>query len=170
MLSLLRPKVNPAVQTLHAAIMQGSRHESFYARHAVPDTLDGRFGLVAVHAFLVLRCLRGAHEALAQQIFDRLFAQIDLNLRELGVGDLGVGKRVRVMAEALYGCMSAYEAGLKSDDDVLYRALANNLYGTLPEAPKLETVQPVIAYIRENACLLEKQLPDDTVIVWRHHE
>lgn len=170
MLSLLRPKVNPAVPALHEAIVAGSRYESFYTSCGVPDTLDGRFGLLTVHAFLVLRSLRGSHEGLAQQIFDRLFAQLDLNLREQGVGDMGVGKRVRAMAEAMYGSMGAYEAGLKGDDEMLYRALANNLYGTLPAAPERAVVQPVITYMRRNAALLEKQLPDDTEIKWSHDD
>lgn len=158
MLSLFRPKVNPAVVALHEAIVAGSRVESFYTRHGVPDTVDGRFGLLALHTFLVLRRLRGVADNLAQDVFDRIFTQLDLNLRELGVGDLGVGKRVRAMAESLYGSMSAYEAALKSDDDALYRALANNLFGTLPEAPPREAVQPIINYIRASVASIDAQL------------
>lgn len=162
MLSLFRPKVNPAIHALHDAIVRSSRVESFYTQHQVPDTVDGRYGLLVVHAFLVLRRLRGEADALAQQVFDSIFAQFDLNLRELGVGDLGVGKRVRAMAEAMYGSLSAYETGLKSDgDEALYRALANNLYGTLPAAPAPATVQPVIAYMREAARLIGQQPLDD---------
>lgn len=158
MLSLLRSKTNPAVYALQDAIVAGSRRESFYTRLGVPDTLDGRFGLLAIHAFLVLRRLRGVADDLAQQVFDRLFAQLDLNLRELGVGDLGVGKRVRAMAEALYGCMSVYEAALKnSDDEALHRALANNLFGTLGEAPSRSMTQPFIDYIRHASAAIEAQ-------------
>ena len=162
MLSLFRSKVNPAIHALHDAIVRGSRAESFYTRHQVPDTVDGRYGLLVVHAFLVLRRLRGVADELAQQVFDSIFAQLDLNMREWGVGDLGVGKRVRAMAEAMYGSMSAYEAGIKTEsDEALYRALANNLYGTLPVAPAPGTVQPVIAYMREAAALIERQPLDE---------
>lgn len=157
MLSLFRKKANPAVSLLHESIVEASRHDSFYTRLGVPDTLDGRFGLLAVHAFLVLRRLRGSADGLAQEVFDSIFAQLDLNLRELGVGDLGVGKRIRVMAEALYGSMAAYEAALKGDDEAMYRALANNLFGTLPVAPEHSATQPLIDYIRRNAAFIEGQ-------------
>ncbi len=163
MLSLFRSKVNPAVGALHESIVAGSRVESFYTRLGVPDTVDGRFGLLALHTFLVLRRLRGVADDLAQEIFDRIFAQLDLNLRELGVGDLGVGKRVRAMAESLYGSMSAYEAALKSDDEALHRALANNLFGTLPEAPSHDMTKPIIAYIRAAAASIEAQ-PIEAII------
>lgn len=153
MLSLFKRRSSPAIPALHDAVVAASRAESFYLSAGVPDTLDGRFGLLAVHAFLVMRNLRGRADNLAQLLFDRIFSQLDLNLRELGVGDMGVGKRVRVMGEAFYGSLSAYEAALKQGDEALYKALCNNLYGTLPEAPTRATVQPVIDYIKRNADL-----------------
>lgn len=90
--------------------MEASRSESFYAQKGVPDTLDGRFALIVLHAFLVLRRLRGQHDALSQELFDLIFAQIDIiNLREKGVGDVGLSLRLRAMAESLYGSLSAYD-------------------------------------------------------------
>lgn len=158
MLSLFRAKVNPAAARLHESVVTASRREAFYLGMNVPDTVDGRFGMLAIHAFLVLRRLRGVADELAQQVFDRIFAQLDLNLRELGVGDLGVGKRVRAMAEALYGSMAAYEAALKAgDDEALYRALANNLYGTLPAPPERGAVQPMINYLHRANAAIEAQ-------------
>src|SRR5258708_35195892 len=68
---------------------------------------------------------------LSQDLFDTMFADMDRSLREMGVGDLGVGRRVRAMAEALYGRMAAYEAGLAADDATLSAALRRNLYGSL---------------------------------------
>src|SRR5258708_13546969 len=68
---------------------------------------------------------------LSQDLFDTMFADMDRSLREMGVGDLGVGRRVRAMAEALYGRMAAYEAGLAADDATLSAALRRDLYGSL---------------------------------------
>src|SRR5258708_37092822 len=67
---------------------------------------------------------------LSQDLFDTMFADMDRSLREMGVGDLGVGRRVRAMAEALYGRMAAYEAGLAADAAPLSAGLGRSPYGT----------------------------------------
>lgn len=96
----LKPVASPA-EELYAAIVERSRDPRFYAAHGVPDSLDGRFEMVALHAYLVLRRLRAggpAAEQAAQALVDVLFADMDANLREMSAGDLGVGKRVKRMA------------------------------------------------------------------------
>lgn len=148
---------SPAAPRLHQAVVEASRRDSFFLAGQVPDTLDGRFEVMALHAALLLRRLRGQDDKLAQEIFDAIFAQIDLNLREMGVGDLGVGKRVRAMAEGLYGRMAAYETALMTDDEALYKALANNLFGTLPETPSRQQTQPFIDYIHASVAHLDAQ-------------
>src|SRR5258708_38562126 len=86
---------------------------------------------------------------LSQDLFDTMFADMDRSLREMGVGDLGVGRRVRAMAEALYGRMAAYEAGLAADDATLSAALRRNLYGSLgADAPAAGAA--LCAYVRSS--------------------
>jgi cytochrome b pre-mRNA-processing protein 3 len=130
----------------------------FYACFGVPDTLDGRFDLVALHVFLVLQRLRqegAGAKTLAQGLFDVMFADMDQSLRELGVGDLGVGRRVKAMAQALYGRIAAYEEGLGSNDQVLAAALQRNLFGTVtPRPPELAAL---CAYLRREAAALTRQ-------------
>jgi cytochrome b pre-mRNA-processing protein 3 len=118
---------------LYVAAVKAARDPRFYGRGlGVPDTLDGRFDLVGLHAFLVIERLRRDAEPgpkLAQAVFDAMFADMDVNLRELGVGDLSVGKRVRAMWEAFHGRAAAYGAALTADDsDELATALARNLW------------------------------------------
>jgi cytochrome b pre-mRNA-processing protein 3 len=125
------------VRMLYGRIVAQARLPVFYERWEVPDSLDGRFELVALHCFLVLRRLRKdgqATGAFRQQLFDWMFADMDAGLRELGVGDLGVGRRVKDMARAFYGRIAAYDRGLDRGGAVLTDALRRNLYGTVDPA------------------------------------
>lgn len=129
---------------LYRAAAMAARHPAFFDRMAVPDTLDGRFDLIALHAALVIRRVRHEQDPrakdLAQAVFDAMFADMDLNLREMGVGDLAVGKRVKRMWEAFHGRAAAYEAALDAGDaPALAEALARNVWrGEAPEgAPAL---------------------------------
>ena len=141
---------------LYGAAVAAAREPVFYLApevggFGVPDTLDGRFDLVGLHAFLLIRRLRALPErgpALAQAVFDAMFADMDMNLREMGVGDLSVGKRVRAMWEAFHGRALAYEAPLAAGDAAgLAAALARNVWrGAGPEgAPaRLGAVQLIM--------------------------
>ncbi|HZB92721.1 MAG TPA: ubiquinol-cytochrome C chaperone family protein [Stellaceae bacterium] len=126
---------NPRHLAVHAAyrrIVERAREPVFYTDWGVPDTLDGRFELLALHAFLVLHRLKRDHaetQGFAQALFDTMFADLDRALREMGVGDLGVGRRVKEMARGFYGRILAYEEGL-ADPAALDAALRRNLYGT----------------------------------------
>jgi cytochrome b pre-mRNA-processing protein 3 len=124
---------------LYGAAVAAARAPRLYAGLGVPDTLDGRFEMVGLHAFLLIDRLR--REAapgpdLAQSVFDAMFSDMDITLREMGVGDLTVGKRVRAMWEAFHGRAAAYEAALAdADDTALEAALARNVWrGALPPA------------------------------------
>ena len=143
---------------LYAALVAQARRPEFYRACGVPDTLDGRFELIALHAFLILRRLKQEHDrtaGLAQNLFDTFFLDMDRSLRELGVGDLGVGRRVRAMAEGLYGRIAAYEAGLADGAEELAAALERNLFGTIAASPR--SVQAMVGYLRREAEELERQ-------------
>lgn len=111
---------------LHAAVVARAREPVFFATFGVADTLDGRFDLVVLHACLALEALNAADPALAQAFVDALFTGFDEALRELGVGDIGMGKKVKKLADAFYGRLKAYgEAG---DEAAMAAALTRNLY------------------------------------------
>jgi cytochrome b pre-mRNA-processing protein 3 len=156
MLSLFKRKHHLALEPLHEALVLASRQPIFYTQGQVPDTIDGRFELLVLHAFLLLRRLRGTDGSLAQQLFDRLFAQFDLNLRELGVGDMGVGKRIKFMAKSFLGRLQVYEDALV-DTAQLHSALSRNLFGTLPEAPPEQVTAPFVIWMNEAVLALHNQ-------------
>ncbi len=151
---------------LYVALVDQARLPDFFGSGRVPDTLDGRFEMICVHAFLVLNRLKhegASAKAFAQALFDTMFLDMDRGLRELGVGDLGVGIRVKHMAKALYGRIAAYEAGLDQPDDAtLLEALRRNLYGTAVAEP--DELARVARYMRAAQALLVDQSFDELVI------
>jgi cytochrome b pre-mRNA-processing protein 3 len=115
------------VEGLYRALVNRAREAVFYTRFNVADTLDGRFDLLALHAFLLLERLREAGEGdLAQGLTDAIFIGFDEGLRDLGTGDMGMGRRMKAMANAFYGRMQAY--GASPDVDSMAAALKRNLY------------------------------------------
>ena len=125
---------------LYGRVVTAARAPYLYHNLGVPDTLDGRFDLVGLYAFLLVRRLEAEPPAghhLAQAVFDAMFSDMDVTLRELGVGDLSVGKRVKAMWEAFHGRARAYEAALSTPagpdgDDPLAEALARNVWRGRP--------------------------------------
>jgi cytochrome b pre-mRNA-processing protein 3 len=120
---------------LYSEIVSQARSPALYSTYGVPDTLDGRFELIVLHAFLLLNRLKDEDSVrpLTQDLFDVMFADLDQSLREMGVGDLSVGKKIKVMAQSFYGHMAAYEAAVA--DGTLADALERNLYGTVQADP-----------------------------------
>lgn len=111
--------------------MDQARSPTLFGEFGVPDTVDGRFEMVALHTFLVLRRLKGATDSgatLGQDLFDVMFEDMDVSLREMGAGDMGVGKRVKAMVQAFYGRVAAYEKGLAGGETDLKVALRRNVY------------------------------------------
>ncbi|WP_135466198.1 ubiquinol-cytochrome C chaperone family protein [Crenalkalicoccus roseus] len=122
---------------LYGAAVAAARNPRFFGPEGAPDTLDGRFDLVGLHVALLIRRLRTDPDprgaALAQAVFDAMFSDMDLNLREMGVSDLAVGKRVRRMWEAFHGRARAYEAALEAGDRAaLAAALTRNVWRREP--------------------------------------
>ncbi len=133
---------------LYAAAARQARRPGFYRALGVPDTVDGRFDLLVLHVFLLLRRLRRegkAGHALAQRLFDVMFDHFDQALREMGVGDLSVGKKVKAMGQAVYGRSAAYDAALEGKGDALAQVLARNVYPAPPEPSALEALARYVA-------------------------
>jgi cytochrome b pre-mRNA-processing protein 3 len=131
-----KPLERPGFELYGAAVAR-ARDPWFFESLGVPDSLDGRFDLVGLHVALLIRRLRRDPDprgaSLAQAVFDAMFADMDVNLREMGVGDLSVGKRVKRMWEAFHGRAHAYEAALEAGDGTaLATALQRNVWRAAP--------------------------------------
>lgn len=153
-----RDPADGAAQALYRAVVEQARRPDFYRDLGVPDTLDGRFDMVVLHAFLVLHRLKAEGQAqgpVGQALFDLMFADMDASLREMGVGDLSVGKKVKQMATGFYGRVAAYEQGLDAGVAALGEALRRNLYGTVE--PAQGHVAAMAGYVRRQADLLATQ-------------
>ncbi len=127
----LPSKQRMEAHSLYLDVVERARMPVFYTEGGVPDTLDGRFELILLFLFLELERLKreGTSDAFQRELVEVFFEDMDRSVRELGVGDTGVGRRVKKMADAFYGRMQAYESAMK-DDALLAAALRRNLYGT----------------------------------------
>lgn len=154
--SLFLPKPPAAVEATYIALVAAARNPFFYGELNVPDTLDGRFEMIVLHLFLLeFRLVEGgltptasgspgglrtspsttelaANAAFAQFLSEKFFNDMDRSLRELGVADTGVSKRIKKMGKAYHGRLQAYAAAM-DDEKALRGALARNLYGTVAE-------------------------------------
>lgn len=145
-----------AVAIAYVRIVERARDPVFFVDWGVPDTFDGRYEVLALHAFLVMRRLKAKHALTAdfsQDLFDTMFADLDRALREMGATDVGVGRYVKAMARGFYGRIVAYETGLAGDDAALEDALRRNLFGTVPQPP--EVVARAATYLRRQAIALD---------------
>jgi cytochrome b pre-mRNA-processing protein 3 len=137
-------------QRLYAALTTQARRPEFFLSCGVPDSVDGRFEMVALHAFLLFRRLKGHGEkagAVAQSVYDVMFGDFDASVRELGAQDLGVGRRIKFMTEAMNGRFAAYEGGLAGGPNTLELALKRNLYGTAE--PHDDVLKRMTEYVRK---------------------
>lgn len=119
--ALFKPRpAQVAGRALYAAVVAQSRQPALYVELGAPDTPEGRFEVYSLHIYLVLQRLKdnGPQAAdIAQILFDTYVSGLDNALRELAVGDLAVGKRMRKLGEAFYGRVHAYEAALAALPD-----------------------------------------------------
>ncbi|HEX8662601.1 MAG TPA: ubiquinol-cytochrome C chaperone family protein [Beijerinckiaceae bacterium] len=127
----------PLIDALHRHIAEAARGPALYARLGVPDTVEGRFECLVLHLVLVLRRLRrlpSPARDVAQDLVDAFFRHLDASLREMGVGDMGVPKRMKKLAQAFYGRAAAYDAALDSADPERVAAALAGSFGAAPEA------------------------------------
>jgi len=160
-----KPPRSEAATELYAAIVAQARNEAFFLDCEVPDTVDGRFDLVLLHAFLLFHRMKSDHEAtkdLGQEVFDLMFENLDQNLREMGVGDMGIGRRIKGMAQAFYGRVQSYEDALDARDrQRLDEALRRNLFRKCE--PAETSVTAVSAYVFECSEIL-RDIPTDQIM------
>ena len=118
---LFRPRAaQEAGRALYAAAVAEARQPRLYADLGAPDTPEGRFELYTLHVLLLIERLRGEGPAAAeasQALFDTYLSALDHGLRELGVGDTSVGKKMRRLGEAFYGRGKSYDAAVAAAPD-----------------------------------------------------
>ena len=119
-------------ENLYADAIRLARRPEFFQKYGVADDVDGRFDALSLIVILVMRRLKFMDEsgkALSQNLFDSMFADMDLSLREMGAGDIGVSKRVRTMAEAFMGRLDSYVTAIDENDrEAFSAALVRNLF------------------------------------------
>jgi len=160
------------IETIYGMIVAQARDPLFYSHLGIPDTVDGRFDLLVLHLWIVLRRLRqgnGGKER-AQALFDRFCEDMDDNLREMGVGDLAVPKRMQAFGEAFYGRAAAYDLALSigpgndNDQGPLAQAICRNIL----DGVGLDNARRLAAYAQATAAGLDRL--DDAALLgasWR---
>ncbi len=159
---LFRPRpAREAGRRLYADVVRQARRPEFYEALAAPDTVEGRFELYSLHVVLLLERLKGQGPAaaeIAQALFDTYVKALDDALREMGVGDLSVGKKMRKLGEAFYGRVKSYEAALAAlpDQAELAAVIGRTVYAETAEPP----VAKMVAYVLRQREALAAQSPD----------
>lgn len=138
------------IDAIYGMIVARARLPDFYESFGAPDTVNGRFDLIVLHLWLVIRRLRELSAAeLAQDLFDHFCADMDANLREMGESDVAVPRKMRKFAEAFYGRALAYDRALASGSaEDLADALGRNIYG---EAGAGSNSRKLAAYVIASA-------------------
>jgi cytochrome b pre-mRNA-processing protein 3 len=157
-----KPRLAPrgTIEAIYGMIVTQAREPLFYRDLGVPDTVNGRFDLLLLHLWLVLRRLRPAAGGadLSQALFDRFCDDLDANLREMGVGDLAVPKRMQAFGEAFYGRSAAYDLALADGAEALAQALCKNILN----GQQIENARRLASYARTVIAALQ-EMDDATV-------
>ena len=148
---------------IYKRVGEQARAAELFEACGIPDTLDGRFDALALHAALMIDRLRREPdgEVLAQAFFDAMFRHLDLTLREIGVQDLGVGRRIKIMAEGLHGRALAYREALQGGPAPLADVLRRNAYGGT--SPGDAEVARLEAHVRDYAARLAGLARDNLI-------
>ena len=156
---LFRPgPARDAGRSLYQAVTVQARQPAFYADLGAPDTVEGRFELYNLHVVLLLNRLKGQGEQAretSQALFDSYIGSLDDSLREMGVGDLSVGKKMRKLGEAIYGRVKSFDAALAAQPgDAAVEALLTRTVYAGQASPHAEALA---AYVRRAVAVLADQ-------------
>lgn len=146
-----------AGRRLYAEAVAQARRPEFYTDLGVEDRIDGRFELYTLHVALLAQRLRGEGERgrdTSQALFDAFVGALDDALREIGVGDLSVAKKMRKLGEAVYGRMKAVGDALSPEPDgaALQALVARTVFS---DETALDRAAPLARYALEAAASLE---------------
>jgi cytochrome b pre-mRNA-processing protein 3 len=157
-----RGQVGRIAARLYGSVVAQARNPAFYAVYGVPDTPEGRFGMLIVHLYLVLERLKGDGEAgaaLSRSLVEAFITDMDDSTREMGVGDLSVPRTVKKAAAALYDRVNAYRAAVaEANGAVLVEALRRDVYGSIALAEgSVEGATAIAAYMGNATAALAAQ-------------
>jgi cytochrome b pre-mRNA-processing protein 3 len=169
---LFRPRAaQSAGRALYAQAVEQSRSPGLYSDLGAPDTAEGRFEVYSLHVVLLLDRLRGHGELatdVSQALFDTYVKDLDHALRELGVGDLSVGRKMRKLGEAFYGRGKSYETAFAAlpDEAPLQALLTRTVYAETDPTPALRLTAYVLA---QRAALAQQSIEPLTAgdVVWK---
>ena len=152
-----KPRLAPrgTIEAIYGMIVTQAREPLFYRDLAVPDTVNGLFDLLLMHLWLVLRRLKSAEagQGLSQALFDHFCNDMDDNLRELGVSDLKVPKKMQAFGEAFYGRTAAYDMALTEGGEAFAQALCKNILN----GENIEQARRLAAYAEAAMAALDRQ-------------
>src|SRR5438477_4451324 len=150
-----RTPLRGTIEAIYGMIVTQAREPLFYRDFGVPDTVNGRFDLLLLHLWLFLRRLKSVEggTALSQALFDHFCNDMDDNLREMGVGDLTVPKRMQAFGEAFYGRTAAYDFALTEGREALAQAMCKNILN----GENIEKARLLAAYAEAAMAALDSQ-------------
>lgn len=158
-----KAKANEAITTaVYDQIVAAARQPRFYAEFEVQDIPLGRYEMLSLHMFLFMHRLKGhggesagSLKDIGQEITDYFFQDVDHSLRELGIGDQGVPKRMKKLARMFYGRVESYDAAIAAQDQqALEIALARNIR---PDIENWSGAKPLAQYVFDAVRLLAEQ-------------
>ena len=119
---LKNKKIESELEYYYNNIVLLARDKRLYIQGGVPDTIDGRYELIILHCHLFVNRLiiAGSEEkAFAQKLINYMFRDFDRSLREIGVGDLSVGKKIKFMVSSYYGRANTYQKALNKNSQII---------------------------------------------------
>jgi len=129
--SKAKPRDRDIADRIYTRIVEASRQPAFFTGYGIPDTLDGRFEMLSLHMFLGLRRFVAGSEAdkaLAQSVMELFVRDMDAALRELGVSDIKVPKRMKTLYGSFGGRIAGYTLAVEEGGEALHGALARNIF------------------------------------------
>lgn len=161
-----RARNDAIVNAIYARIVAAARQPAFYADCNVPDTPLGRFEMISVHMGLLLNAARNGGSAqtqLVQAITEEFFRDVDHSLRELGIGDAGIPKRMKKLASMFYGRVDGLRTGLDEGDDTAFGAtLARNIWPEAPDSRQPDAAR-MVPHLRAVHAAMASQMPSPLI-------
>jgi cytochrome b pre-mRNA-processing protein 3 len=163
-----KPRLAPrgTIEAIYGMIVTQAREPLFYQDLGVPDTVNGRFDLLLLHLWMVLRHLgsRPGEAGLAQGLFDHFCNDMDANLRELAVGDLKVPKQMQKLGQAFYGRAAAYDVALADNAEALAEAINRNVL----DGEQIDNARRLAAYTEAAIAALSQQSDSSRLgVTWK---
>ena len=162
LLNFKKKNINAISFLIYKKIVLHSRNKIFYTDLKIPDTLDGRFDLIVLHFYFIHSVLFKKEikkNNIYNQLLDIMYKDFDSNLREIGVGDLSVGKKVYQMSEAVAGRVNAYNKS-SAKKELLYETISRNIYGLKKNIDK-KTKSIMVEYFLINLKNIKTKNLDD---------